>query len=446
MLDVITTIPDIFHTAIHPVSQQIMLNTLNRLGLNKHFENNINYKSIGTTISDSNDDTGAIKLKQNRIDVDLHTSSATGDQKWETTMSMHEYQQSMTYLPNNHLKPIFHEPIGQFTITEYEKPLTITMTCIMMFEDMVSAIGALQRIQSLCSYGILQQDLSFSYYLPAAIYIRLYELMLLTGRPKSEFLDYLDTWSGGRIDRTINRHDTTDKALSVERNRSGVIVALECDQGEPEPVGGSENSPDMYSVTFTLSSQISMCNMIGLRYPIVVNNNLVPREMIPIADSEIHTPKGISHPYFSVSNYMNLASNSDPTVKDSPYRMPWYDNWHPTKRKGFASRYDPFFICVVTLDDIDNPDGVTNVNLETDFVDPFIPEIIDALKEQGDKGLMFNDLINVSVFANDIIIEPTTLTLTNGVELSIPNRNHTSIYRIVLSATSFVPHRDTYGW
>lgn len=440
MLDIISTIPDIFHTGLHTVSQQIMLNTLKRLGLEDYFENNINYKSIGTTISDSTNDSDEIKLKQNRIDVDIHTSSATGDQKWETTMSVHEYQQSLTHLSNRNHKKIFYEPIGQFAITEYEKPLTITMTCVMMFDDMVSAIGAIQRVSSLCSYGVLQQDLSFSYFLPPAIYIRLYELMLLTGRPKTEFIEYLSTWSGGRIDRTINRHNHNDKALSVQRNKAGVIVSLECDQGEPEPVGGTDNSPDMYSVTFTLITQLSMCNMMGLSYPIVVNNKLVPRSLVPIEDYELHSPKSITHPYFAIDRYRNLIKQEKPIVNDDPYRIPWYDNWYP-ESKGLAKRYEPFFITVVLLDDIENEDGVTNVNLETDFPKPLIPEVIETLKEQGTSSLMYDERINISVFTNDILVEPSTLTLTNGVELSIPNRNRTAIYRIVISADDFVRYK-----
>lgn len=436
MLNCVSSVPDIFNTAICPIAKQVTMDVLCRLGLDVYFDGNIDYHMGGTAVSKSEDDNKEINLQQHRADVNVKYSFAASEQKWEVNKSIDETQQTLTHLHNSNLKVLFHEPLDDITIIEYEKPLTISCTCIMMFNDIVAAIDAIQRLQTAYSTGIMQHDLTHTYFLPEGIYLRLYQLYKFAGYDTKNFFAYMEKFSGARIIKVVNRHDNTDKALSVRRNRSGIVSNMDFQQGEPVPVG-SEKSPNMFSVTFTLNTQLSMPNFIGISYPVVIQNSLVTEELIPIKKNEMYSPATINHPFFSIDHYLRLTASQE-TIPNDPIHIPWYDDWSPNS-KYLINKYKPFLISVFTIDNIEDDDSTTIIDLENGLGDvSLIQPIIDILKEQKNLSLSFMSKVNVAVYRNNIMVEPKLLSLDDGVTLVIPNRGKNGVYRLVLSSTDVI--------
>jgi hypothetical protein len=435
MLKLTSSVPDILHNTIFPVGQQVLNSVLGNIGLLRYFGNRINYKATGINISDSSRTDGLPNMFDNRIDVDMAYTFAFGEQKWDTTGAAIDYQQLLRSAPlENIFKIVFHEPIGQFTLTEYERPLTITLNCSLKFNDIVLAMDAIQRLQSAYSNGITLTTVERTYFIPQLLYGALYKLFLLQGNEPATFMTYLEHWSGSRIVRTYNRHDTNDVALSIRRNHADLSTSIDFTQGSPEPIGNPK-SPDMYGVNVTVTVQLSAPNMLVLTYPIVVKNTLVPRELIPIDDHDLHAPMIVTHPYFNLDRYYQLTC--DPRLlPNAPYNIPWYDTWKPPTTLPLGHK--PFFIAVILLDDHENTDGVTVIDVETGLGVDLVPAVIASLKLYGSECLSFRHNVNISVFKNNILIEPTTLTLVGGTVLTIPNRDLNAVYRLVISASEIV--------
>jgi hypothetical protein len=436
MFELICSVPDIFNTGIYIVAKQAFGEVIERAGIANYFENNINFKSHGSTVSSSVNDNGLPQLQQNRADVAIQYTSGLTDQRWEVAKAADEYQQMLSHMQHSNHKVIFYDPTNSISIMEFDRPLTINCTCILYFNDLVGATDAQQRLQSIYTNGIISHDLMYSYFLPASIYVRLYQLYKFADKDPSEFMDYLSMFSGQRIIKTTNRHDNNDLALSVKKTKGGVISSIEPIQGTPNPVG-NEKSPDMYEIPLNISTQLSMSNLISIRYPIVMNNKLIPNEYIPLKEDMVYSPANESHPYFSIDKYLRLLKQNSP-LPEEPVHVPWYDNWRPRGYK-FLNDYKPFFISIVLLDDIDNEEGYTDIDLHDNLGGiEFIEDVKNAITEQGIDILHFRSNISVSVFRNEIMIEPTSLELIDDHILRITNRNTSGVYHLVVAASDII--------
>ena len=436
MFEVISSVPDIFNTAIYTVARQAFNEFTERAGIAGYFKNNINYNSLGTSVSGSNDIGGLPLMQQNRADIAIQYNFGLLEQHYEVGKTSDEYQQSLSHLNHANYKVIFTEPLDRISIIEYDRPLTITLSCVLFLNDLVSATDVQQRLQSIFTNGVITHDIMYSYFLPPNVYVRLYELYKFAGNDPQDFMAHIAKFSGDRIMKTVNRHDNSDSALSVKKTKTGIVSSIEPIQGTPTPVG-NENSPDMYEMSLSINTQLSMSNLIGISYPIVIDNKLVPREYITLKDTHIFTPPNTTHPYFSVDKYINLLKD-EMTVPEKPVHIPWYDKWTPPVIK-IMHKYKPFFISVVLLDNIADDNAFTDIDLDGDLGGvTLIPSVVNAIRDQGDSSLYLIENINISLYRNDIMVEPSTLEFVNGTTLRIHNRNTNGVYRLVISATDVI--------
>ena len=85
------------------------------------------------------------------------------------------------------------------------------------------------------------------------------------------------------------------------------------------------------------------------------------------------------------------------------------------------------------MDDVDNPDGVTIVNLEHDLPYPLIGDIVQTLKEQEQSSVQMSRALAVSVYKDNVLINPRLLSLDNDLNLTITNRDINAVYRLLIS-------------
>lgn len=438
MYHAITSVPDIFQSAIVPIAEQVVYEMLDSVSLHKYFKNNINLRSGGTNVSTSSTDTTNLpKTHENRADIDMTFSFNMGDLQWETFKADDEHQHSVPQLIRNNRKVVFYDVTNKTSIMEYERPIIITMECKLYFTEMVGAIDAIQQIQSQYSFGVMEHAFDHSYFIPRGVYVLLYKLYKM--QPDNDdtlFMQYLTDWSGGRIERMINRHDPSDVGLSVRRNRTGIMSKIEFDQGAPESVG-SEKSPDMYAVNFTIKTQMAMSHTLGVEYPIAINNKLVDAKLLPINADDMHGELFKTHPYFSMDAYYGLMRKTE-AVPEEAVHIPWYDNWMP-QHKHYPLGYKPFLSIVVLLDDIENPNGVTSFNIETDLGVELIPEVLAAIKQQGVVATLYPKAnIHIAVFRDELLVDPSMLIMDEDLNFTITNRETAYTYRLVLSAQEII--------
>jgi hypothetical protein len=167
--------------------------------------------------------------------------------------------------------------------------------------------------------------------------------------------------------------------------------------------------------------------MLGIAYPIVINNKLVPKEFIPVSVDVNSDPEYSAHPFVNVEEFRKLLLGQSVSFKAT--QSPWYDTWKPNLPSGYVM----FLSNVFLLDDIINENGKTSISIVNDFGN-IMPEVIEIMKKDAGEIFGFNSFFHVAIYFNNMMMEPSefvfdpeTLTITTGA------RNIKGVYRLVMA-------------
>lgn len=455
MIELFSSVPDTYNTAVMPVAYQGVMTFLERLNIRHYFKNNIALKSYGDAVSLNDDANEDPNLITSRCNVDVGFSSSHDGLKWATPASNLNLQE-MIYAKNSNymMEHIFYDKLRGIRLVEYNAPMSISLTMELKFDDIVKANDAINKIRSFISTSVCTFNVQYSYILPIEVYGVIYRLFKLTDEDPSTFYDYLRTNSNETISKDVNRHDTSDFALSVRKHTIDLIMSIESTQDQPD-VDSSGDSPDYFIVNLVVNSQISMPNILGLVYPIVVNNIEIPEDLIPNDLKIINRYKNMSYPLTDITKFGELIENT--RINYTPIKYPFYDTWVPN----LPNNYILILSNVFTLDDINNPEGITELDLKAAFFDT-IPEIINTLKQlsarkdavwksydfwksdsfwenyftvdPGNDIFGFNTMFHIAIYKDnammvptEFIYDPETLKISTGV------RDKNSIYRFIIA-------------
>lgn len=423
--EIFSPTPDMLQTAIMPIAQQVFANVLDKVDMENFFKGNIDFESYGYTHMTTANDGRNPELAKNQAAITVNYSFNKDELHWPTAGAAIEYQQVLdTPGISSQLASLFVDNINGIRVVEYARPMSVTMDCELLFTDAVKALECYQRMATALSYGVGVMELDFSYHIPFNIYGTLFQLYKMHNGDGEGFHEYLSDHSNDIIGRSINRHDMSDTAISARRSMSNVLYGFSLKGSQPEPVG-STKSPDGYVVSVEIGSQVMVANLLGLVYPIVINNTLIPNELtFPSTDKLKVTD--VQHPFLAVDEFRKLLLN-EPTSRHTK-RYPEWDNWLCPQELGFT----PFLTSVILLDDIENPNGITSFNIESAFSE-IVPEAIAIMKHDGIMCLGYNSMISVAVYKDDIKVTPEFLIYDEDLNMTISERDTSYIYRIVLS-------------
>jgi hypothetical protein len=434
-----SAVKDMYVNVTEPVSRQIIYEFLRKLDMLEIFNNEIVIKSADSDTSSGTDEDGNAKLHENKAIVTLNHNLNPNSVKWETTTfrNLIASGDSMSQMLN--IKPLFYDLQTQATLIEREVPYNVILETELQFKDRVSANEAMNKIYTSYTNGemIAIQDIRYEYPLPDDVVTQLFGVYKMRGQDPAnldEFMLYLSDFSGGRINANINRHDIDGKRqVMVMRNCLNVVVGIDFSQ-EQADAEGVGTSTDLYKINLTLTAQFSRCNMVSQTHPIVIYNTMVPENMlIGVDPREAERLPGKVHPYFDIDKYRKWVDGQFVAVPEV-VKSPWYDPWDvPVHSAIRRLNYREFLICALTVEDPEDEMVVTTINLETDLPYPLIPEIITELKISKDRALHFLDKFSVAVYVNNFPIEPTYLSLVDGVTLVIQNREIYPVYRLIIS-------------
>ncbi len=426
MYELMFSVPDTYHTALRPVARRVVRSIMKDLGIASLFKDRVSFESFGETTATVSSTHRDPTITENTLTTIIKYSTKVDDMIWPVAGANIDYEQAAgTASLAAQLNKIVMDPIHGIYVTEYNKPVSMNMECTFVLIDIMDAMNILQKLNMYMTNGVAVMDLDFTYYMPAIVSETLYTMYKHIEPSGEGFKQWLVDNSDGLIEFNLNRDDMGDTAISIRKTYANSLYGISIGSSEPEPVGDTK-SPDGYSINISVGCQFSLTNSLAVLFPIVINNILTESIFIQ-PERYVIKNADMDNIFFSLNEFKK--AHLVPLSYMRTKRLPYYDNWQPPVLMGFT----PFLINLVTLDDIDNPEATTVVNLEQEFVG-LLPAVIDELRHIGLRVLSLNGHINLSVYANDTMISPSAINYDPlTTELTLTERDRTKAYRIVLS-------------
>lgn len=357
--------------------------------------------------------------------------------KWDMTTPGHHLDPRMHRRDNMVTRPIFFDEKNNIQIIERFQPCNVSMDCTFSFRDYVVAFDVVTRLMSTYVAGelLMINDLSYDYKFPTGMIEKLYYIGKVLKLPSGTYSKWLEDCSRGNIVRHVSKRLNKQSAeLVVKKNMWQTLTAIDYNPDQAA-IKSAGVSPIATTLPFTATVQFSRVNLLYLKYPLVINNQLVPEELVTVDKNEAYgriiryldNPNLALNPLHSESKYLTRK----------PVRNPWYDDWNIPGNSLHVSRgARPFFIGVFTQDkEAEN----TTINFETDMDQYKLSDrVLDYFKSEKDNCLdVVNAKYNITVFADNIQVDPSVLSF-DGTTLTIPNREYCrreKIHRVLLCNT-----------
>ena len=333
------------------LANQVARYILQELGLLEELDNRIYVNSNIYNPSKSSDQNNNAILVENKF-------VCTFDMKHPVTglvYDMTEAQMHMDAVRHRRDKksryPILH--VAQHNITLYDSllPFDITLNCELYFRDYIKAHEVVDRFFLRFNRGdlITLPNLSYDFPVPFKILKTLWALASTLGVDKQCFGHWIEQYSNGNIKR-IESTSAKNKRYEwvVDRKVFESLVKIDYDLGEPEKQGMDNAETHMIRFTATLHS--SRPSVLYVDYPIIVNNTLVPSEIVEVDTSY---QKNLYEYLENPNRFLDPVYQFEKFLTYQPVRNPWYDDWTFDLYHSQPACYGtiPIFIGAFTLDE-----------------------------------------------------------------------------------------------
>ena len=431
---------------IEPIADQSLRFVIGRLGLSGLMEE-IQIVSDFRDVSKATDDNKNAKLIDYRVRAKLNPSVNPTNNKWDgykTTIDLGNgnaivRQEDVTrkkrpWTGNDFTGrdySIFHDEDLFVDITEWNVGSTLSMEVKMDFHDLTPAQDALSAIFATFTNGDMvgYVPVQYDYPIPEDIQLVLKKIYWMSDMEKSNeaYAEWLNKKSIGFLSWNTNRNNVNVRELVGLKNNTQALFLIECSQDQPE-VGNNR-----FTVNFNLTVQYSRTNRLIMDYPIIINNQLLPFDYVPCTKEERQMNRG---PFMWQNSAVNLYWHQQ-YKRDNPIpaMYPWWDKWELPYHSIIAKKgFRPIFIAAITLDDVDDPEGVTILDLKEGLPGYTLrDDLLQMLSKLKDRALHFaGTYINVAVFAHDYQVNPNLVEF-DGRYLKLLSRQKSSIYRLVIS-------------
>ena len=434
-----------------PLADQMSRKVLQDLGLLEYMKNHVYINSSYTGPSKSWRDiqTRHAILNEPGMTVNIKFNSNPLGLKWSVTSPGQHMDPAIHRRDALITKPLFLDPKTNVHIIEREQPCLLEMECALTFTDRVVAFDAVTNMMSTYVRGELLtvNNFTYDYKFPIPLLNELYVLGRMSGVEKGKGMEWITKCSQGKMRLITNEYNPgKHHEMVVHRELYEVLATIDYNADEPT-VEGVGTSADIITLSFNVTLQFGRVNMLYLKYPIVLNNTLIPEELVHIEKSDAYGRliRYLKHPYESFDG----AYQNTKFLYRLPVRLPWYDNWTlPNYSRHVFEKAEPFLIGIFTLDNTacttcqDRckcdccPCRYTTVDLYEDLEPHALKQVVvDYYKEHPNDCLYPDAPYNLAVFADDVQVDPKKLEF-DGRYLKFPNTmgaNRT--YRLVLCKT-----------
>ena len=432
------TVEEVGTRYIDPISRQIIRSTLSRLGLWEYFGLGIFINNQRTAISRDDDGQGNIRMGNNRCDVEIETHFNPTDQMWDRAMDYNSPSYGTSKRWVGTYESIFNDPEVGVSIQELTKPFGMTMTFRLTFKSFDAAQKARDRIDTLCNGDVVNQSHDIVYSYPIG-----QDLSGILGniyRARSSlnttygFNQYVNMMAQSQIGYDVNKYDIGQgKQVTewvVKKQQLDCLALMQCTQSGPIPEM-QEDVSDAWSVEFTYQFQAGRPQTLQLTFPVLIEQNPLPREyFIP---NKIDWIAGLVGSMQNATFNAVLRRYSDYRNGDVfLIRFPDYDDWTPPAQSILARyKYSPLCMGITQID----PTKPTTVCLNDLGDVSFSNEVKAILAQHSGTDLFgFEGLFNVSVYANNIRVDPSLLSFDpETLTISYTVTRTTCVYRVVIS-------------
>lgn len=443
-----SSVSENLHHVWLPLAEQASRKILQKLGLDEYFANNIfiNSDYSGSSVSWKDKQTRYAMLNEQKFHVNVKFNNNTLNLKWDTT-SVAQHMDTMVHrrdtIPN---KPLFFDKETGIHIIEREVPANIEMECQMVFNDSTVAFDAVTAFTNTFNRGELMEciNLSYDYQMPVSILKDLWILGQMKGLKKGEFVEWFAKCSDNRIQWIESkRQNNLHHELVIKKHVYEALMSIDYNPDQPA-IESKGTAAEAVVVPFNLTLQVSRANMIYLKYPIVVNNTMVPEQLVHFADDDLNLNlyKTLCHPNPS----LNWMYQHTMHLEVHPLHMPWYDNWViPQGSQLYNNNSFAMLTVAFTFDDEECKCchkacctcDCTAANTVLDLYSLDGYKLSDRFKtwllENKDIALDVDSPFSVSVYADNVQITPSKIEF-DGRYLKIPNRfRHEGVYRVVFA-------------
>jgi hypothetical protein len=421
---------------LRPVTMQLVDSLLKDNGLNALFGDNIHYLEDTSLTRNTRTDHNTVNITDDRVNVIMNSSINPKDKKWEHS----NFKNSIyTGLSKQYTKtdfPIFYDKRADISLNYQTNLSPISLTIELLFKDTVMAYRALDIL--LNSYGsepyMIQNSVLYSLPLPNHILLvlsRLYHLRKFT--QEISFLDYLKYGSNGDI-TYAKRNITNDTEIVILKNDFAVISEVNVVTSKPE-AQNVERFVDRQMITIEYAYQIIRPNSLTITYPLVIDNQLIPDNILPSKPKEY--PNKIEYLYDNkaIEQYHYYDLN-DPRYPNKIHRTDKYDDWLPECYLT-DKEYKPILIAPILLDTADDGTvlesttfNLRDIRIKQSTIHPFV---FDAFMLQGKGSLYREGLFNIDIYSNDTRLDPSIIEFDTDLNITINTDVAYRRYHLVIS-------------
>ena len=418
-LSMIHSVPEQHVHIVEPVAKQVLQFVIQKLGYLEFFreQGNIDLISEFTSTSKAVDRNGNPELHDNRVRAKLNWNLNPQAVKWQgngTTIDLGNGnhlvtnagaapRQGWARATYSETNASVMSDVDAFTdIVEYSVGSTLTMEVQVDFKHNAHAFECFTRLFQCFQNGemIGYVDVQYDYPIPYSMQTVYKYISSLMGEP--DWPKRMVQCSGGNITTVQNRNNPGQQELVVKKNHFQAIYQLECSQEAPTP-----GDPDGAMFTFNINVQFARANRLMLKYPIIVNNQFVDFDYVPV-DENLRASNGLVSPVMWRNHAVTEYWAKNYPNRRRPVHYPWWDDWDLPKEsvqvmRGFHPIAIIAFCLDLTQDEHGNPVGETKIDLIHGL--PGIKLNDDIIGElmcrTGRELLLPNRYINVAVFAED---------------------------------------------
>jgi hypothetical protein len=315
--------------------------------------------------------------------------------------------------------------------------MSIAMNCELVLDSVEHAFQTPQMIFNAHDNGAVYQftDLFFDYPVPkpiVSLLLKFWDMDRSYGRQANiSFEEYVKIRSNGgwqvHKHRELNEYEIVVPVYDLR-----TLGTLE--YSEDRPSGVMENKlPTGWTIPFLYTIQFAVPTLNILRYPCVINNQVLPENCIMVNTRDRFNVVEEHHHGKADELYDKYHNHSTRFHEGIGEAFPWYDDWQvPASSDVIKKTRIPVCSIGITVEE-DTPANV--INLAADFDENFkiSPLTKEFIYREGAFAADMYAPYTVSVFKNNTQIPQDSITVDTELNVKFNSTDLYSQYRIVIS-------------
>ena len=440
------------HTRVlDPIAEQIAFSLLRQLGIERYFndQGQVFVHTDRTAISRNTEEGGYVRVSNDRADFQVEYIFNPLNTQWSMDVFDNMQAHWMSLQRKNEHVPLFSDPVADVQVVESHVPTGINMEVTLAFNTIDGAMAAVEAINNIQHGTAITtvHDIVYTYpldtYITNALFI-IYKHRTFT--PPKNFITYLIENSTAKIQLDARREDLgkdpKDRVMQlvVKRHQLGGLAVLQYTESAPE-AEKIEQQTDRFLVKFQYMFQFSRPGNLRMTYPVMVENKLLPSEMVyEEPSSYIESLSGV-YLQRSFNSFLRTWTPNNPPI--TCIRVPYYDDFNVPYSPVRAAQFNHFFLGGLILG---SPTEAIVVDLSGDLGDGLRlhPKTVEIMKMQAaDRSILkTNGIYNVSVFVNDTPLSTADISVTPDLVFTIDVRDMQKRYHLVISEATDVRQLD----